>query len=252
MSSATIFLSHITEEAELAHLFRKEIERKFYGLVKTFQSSDRTSITVGQNWLNSITEALRDCHAMLLFCSPSSVERQWINFECGAGWTRGIEVVPLCHSGMHPSNLPLPIRLLQGVNASAKSDLEGVFSLIAKKLGANPPPPDFDALASAIAQYEKAQKHHYEISTHLQDIKKTSRSIFSLFRAIMPNQENYFDEIAQAELERVRPSLDLLQDGGHLRYGFWINGYIAGGAGSVGRLRIYATEELINAALKLT
>ena len=103
----TIFISHIAEEAELAGAYKAAIEKAFLGLVNVFVSSDARSIQLGQNWLDGITDALRNCAAMLIFCSPASIGRQWINFECGAGWARAIDIAPLCHSG-RPGSETLP------------------------------------------------------------------------------------------------------------------------------------------------
>jgi hypothetical protein len=153
MSKPTIFLSHISEEAELASVFRKEIEARFLGLVDVFQSSDPSSLPIGQNWLNNITSALRNCEAILLFCSPYSVKRPWINFECGAGWARNIEVAPLCHSGLRPVDLPVPMSLLQGLQANDATKIEQVFVMIAGKLQSSVPPVDGRALATAVLAF---------------------------------------------------------------------------------------------------
>jgi hypothetical protein len=49
----TIFISHIAEEAEIADLFKTEIERAFLGLVDVFVSSNAEAIRLGSNWLFS-------------------------------------------------------------------------------------------------------------------------------------------------------------------------------------------------------
>jgi len=68
-----IFISHISEESEIAELFKIEIERAFLGLVDVFVSSTAGSIGLGSNWLSAITEALINCQAMLVFCSRYSI-----------------------------------------------------------------------------------------------------------------------------------------------------------------------------------
>lgn len=122
-----IFISHITEEAEIAGFFKNEIEIRFLGMVEVFVSTDAESLSLGRNWLSDITEALREYAAMLVFCSPYSIGRPWINFECGAGWARAIEIAPICHSGTRPVDLPLPISLLQGIEASDANRISEVF-----------------------------------------------------------------------------------------------------------------------------
>jgi hypothetical protein len=50
MTKPLIFLSHINEEAELAGLFKAEIEKVFLGMIEVFVSSEEASISVGSNW----------------------------------------------------------------------------------------------------------------------------------------------------------------------------------------------------------
>ena len=61
-----IFISHISEEADIAKAFKETIETTFLGMVDLFVSSDRDTIGVGSNWLDRITEGLRTAQAMLI------------------------------------------------------------------------------------------------------------------------------------------------------------------------------------------
>jgi TIR domain len=81
-------------------------------------SSDQTSIAVGSKWLNKIDEALRSAQVELILCRQDSVRRPWVNFEAGAGWVKGIPVVPVCHTGMRPVDLPIPLNMLQDIGAT--------------------------------------------------------------------------------------------------------------------------------------
>src|SRR5690349_3305842 len=105
MSNPGIFISHITEEKELATSLKDFIERKCV-TIEVFSSSDEKSITLGDEWLNVIKGSLINCNLLIVLCSPASVSRPWINFEAGGGWARKIPVVPLCHSGLVPGDLP--------------------------------------------------------------------------------------------------------------------------------------------------
>lgn len=106
-----VFISHITPEKEVAIAFKELIEESFLNMIEVFVSSDGESINMGQRWLESITVALKKCSIEIVLCSPQSVQRPWINFEAGAAWIRDIPVIPLCHSGMEPSKLPVPLNL---------------------------------------------------------------------------------------------------------------------------------------------
>ena len=154
MSKSIVFLSHIADEAEVAIAFKELIERAFLGLIDVFVSSDTNSIPMGAKWLESVTENLKVCAVEIILCSPRSVTRPWINFEAGAGWIRGIEVIPLCHSGMTPSDLPVPLRLLQGTQATDDAGLQRILPVLAKALGAAVPAVSFDDFISKTRAFE--------------------------------------------------------------------------------------------------
>lgn len=149
-----LFISHITEEKELALSFKNLVETNFLGMLEVFVSSDENSISMGQKWLNNITDGLKKCAIEIVICSPKSIQRPWINFEAGAGWVRDIPVIPLCHSGMEPSQLPMPLNLLQAAKANEVSSLKLVFPVLAKALGANNPATDFTDFVNEVKEFE--------------------------------------------------------------------------------------------------
>lgn len=155
MTKSLVFISHIGDEAEIAIEFKSLVEQAFLGLIDVFVSSDGTSITMGQNWLDDISNALKRCSVETIICSPRSVQRPWINFEAGAGWVRGIPIIPLCHSGMKPSRLPVPLNLLQAVNATEIGSLKLVFPVLASALGSNAPSVDFTKFIQNVTDFEQ-------------------------------------------------------------------------------------------------
>ena len=58
-NSTRLFVSHISEEAEIAALLKQTIEEDFLDLVKLFQSSDIGSIAAGDDWLAAVQQALK-------------------------------------------------------------------------------------------------------------------------------------------------------------------------------------------------
>lgn len=148
-------------------MFKTLIEESFLNTVKVFVSSESDSIALGERWLENITNGLQNCVAMLVLCSPQSVGRPWINFEAGAGWTRGIDVVPICHSGMSPNTLPIPLQLLHGMQATDKKKLQEVFELVADKLGSSVPKVNVDARSKDIEVFEKAYVFEHGIGKAL-------------------------------------------------------------------------------------
>jgi TIR domain len=157
MQTSIVFISHVTSEKELAIAFKNLIEKSFLKIIDVFVSSDGESIEAGDKWLDRITTNLRDCAVELIFCSPASLKRPWINFEAGAGWVRGIPVIPICHSGSEPSTLPIPINMCQGVRADDEAGLKSVFQKLAKAVGCECPNVDFSdfiRLARVVAEAE--------------------------------------------------------------------------------------------------
>ncbi len=154
-SKSLVFISHITQEKEVAVKLKELINSSFLGLIEVFISSDEESITMGKRWLDGITEALKQCVVEVVVCSPESVKRPWINFEAGAGWIRDIPVVPLCHSGMKRDQLPIPLNMLQAANADDALDLDRIFRVFAKAIGADNPKISFDDFIAKIRLFEE-------------------------------------------------------------------------------------------------
>ncbi len=98
--------------------------------------------------------------------SPVSVKRNWINFELGAVWIRNIislrndgpeiPTLPICHSGMIPSQLPSPLNNLNAIAAGQASQLEFAFRSIQAAVGGKGDfRTDFDGLATQVKTFEQ-------------------------------------------------------------------------------------------------
>ncbi len=153
-SKPLVFISHITEEKEIAVAFKVLIESSFLGMLDVFVSSDDDSIHMGQKWLDRISSGLKTCAIEIVLCSPKSILRPWINFEAGAGWVRDIPVIPLCHSGIEPAKLPMPLNLLQAAKANEVSSLKLILPVLAQAIGAKTPNIDFSEFVSKVAEFE--------------------------------------------------------------------------------------------------
>src|SRR5262245_304192 len=101
-----VFVSHISEEAELGAILKLRIEKDFLSIVNVFVSSHSDSVRPGAKWLQQLDLELGKAAVLLILASPTSVTRPWVNFEAGAGWSKNVPVVPICHSGMLPGQLP--------------------------------------------------------------------------------------------------------------------------------------------------
>lgn len=125
-----VFISHITEEKELAVNFKNYLSKRFQSSIDIFVSSDMESIGLGNEWFSTIKSNLANCDLMIILCSINSINRPWINFEAGCGSIRNIPVIPICHSGFTPDKLPYPLKVLQGGLISNKEDINKIFKEI--------------------------------------------------------------------------------------------------------------------------
>lgn len=155
MDKPIIFISHISEEREIASSLKALVEDGFLGIVDVFVSSDPESIQLGQQWLDKISKSLKNCVVEIVVASPLAVRRQWVNFEAGAGWVRGIPVIPICHSGITPGTLPAPLNTLQAATATNEKQLSDVCQIISKELGIRTPSIDFTQFISVVQEYER-------------------------------------------------------------------------------------------------
>jgi hypothetical protein len=165
MPKPRIFISHISEEAELAKLLKSRLSSDFLGMIDVFVSSDTESVLAGSNWLTSIDTALREAHVEIVLCSPVSVKRPWINFEAGAGWMRGIPIIPLCHSGLVPRSLPMPLAVLQAVAASDTEGIKQVYAVIAKALDSTVPQSSVEEVIAEVVAFEREYQERLPVSS---------------------------------------------------------------------------------------
>ena len=177
-----VFISHITEEKEIAIAFKELIESSFLGMLEVFVSSDEDSIHMGQKWLDRISSGLRGCAIEIVLCSPKSINRPWINFEAGAGWVRDIPVIPLCHSGIEPSKLPMPLNLLQAAKANEIPSLKLIFPVLAQAIGAKTPNVDFSDFVEKVKEFESRYTFWDACNAAFEQINNFNNSIISALK----------------------------------------------------------------------
>lgn len=150
-----VFISHISVEAHFADLLRERMRRDFIGLMGFFVSTDSSSIPVGTQWFDEVVAALRRARVQLIVCSSVSVREPWIHYEAGAARIRDIVVIPLCHSGVTPETLPVPLNMTEGALLSDPHGLRKVYSRVAAMFNCDVPEVDFDAYARDFEEIEE-------------------------------------------------------------------------------------------------
>ena len=98
MNTRSLFISHISEERDIAALLKTMMQEDFRDVIACFTSSDIGCIGAGENWLTAIEHAMSEAKAVIVLCSKASVHRPWVQFEVGAAWMKGVPIIPVCHS----------------------------------------------------------------------------------------------------------------------------------------------------------
>jgi hypothetical protein len=68
----------------------------------------------------------------------------------------GIPVIPVCHTGLRPRDLPMLFSVLQALEANQESSLREIYELVARKLESEVPYPDFPEIIKDIQSFEVA------------------------------------------------------------------------------------------------
>lgn len=170
-----IFISFASQERELAVHLQEIIETAFKDIaaqVKVFVSD--TTITAGELWENEIKKNIKGTKLVFTLCSPLSVERQWVNFECGASYfslikSEGLSeseksrVVPLCHFGLGGKSLTPFIKWEDPVDAHGQKYLDKIITII------------IEALENEFEGFELSEEERSKIENIAKSIQKINK-----------------------------------------------------------------------------
>jgi hypothetical protein len=154
MPKLEVFVSHRTVEARFADALRTHLSRDFIGILNFFVSTDVTSVPAGSQWFDTVVAGLQRAHLLLAICSNESVRLPWINYETGGACARNVDVIPLCHSGMLPEHLPVPLSMLEALQLSHPRDLEKLYVKISSLIGSDVPNVNFQTLSEEFKTLE--------------------------------------------------------------------------------------------------
>src|SRR5680860_242417 len=126
----TIFFSHSSKDKELISPIKEHILKETGNTTQIFLSSDGASIPFGKNWLKEIEEALVKCRLMFIWVTPNSIKSNWIYFEAGYAYSRGINVIPLGFDGINLEDITAPLNFLQGFNIKSSAGLNNLIAII--------------------------------------------------------------------------------------------------------------------------
>jgi uridine kinase len=127
-----IFISHVSEDQDLAHRMKVWLQLMYEDTVEVFVSSDWSSIMPGDPWPDRIMNALLRARVLIALITPNSIRRPWIYYEAGAAEAVGAIVIPVCAKDMHIAALLPPLNLRQGCELRSNKDI----AVLAETLGA--------------------------------------------------------------------------------------------------------------------
>lgn len=248
MSKKLVFISHVTEEKELAQILSEEIKKSYLGMLDTFVSSDGQSLPAGGRWLDMIDSALNQSAIQISLCSPLSIKRPWINFEAGASWIRKIPVVPVCHSGLRKNALPIPLAMLQAADIDNKDDLNVMFNELTKVLGATVSPNiDYDSIIERSNEFQKKYTYVNVIKTAVYEIINICPEMNELLLSGAIQSKTI--QIRDFQYNDMVRHLEYLSKEGLVIYGF--NQTLMNGAGTFKGGTIMVTPHYLNDVVNL-
>lgn len=137
MNKPTIFFSHSSKDKKILTSIKNHLLKITSNTIKIFQSSDGESIPFGNNWVHKIEENLKVSKLMFVFVTPNSIKSNWLYFESGFSYSKGVKVIPIGLNGIDVGQIGPPINLLQGFNINSHEGLNNIVSIINKEFETN-------------------------------------------------------------------------------------------------------------------
>jgi hypothetical protein len=177
------FISFIHDEILIANGVKALIELTGRSV---FMSS--ASINAGQDWLDEIRTAMEHSKAVLLFLSPVSVKKSWVNFEAGAAWLAQRTILPICYGGLGKGDLPEPYRSLRLQAIDVKTDFPRLLEALDHAVPRAPMHVDpivlarvlqdiFDAAHDPTGKFPRTLSLIDNIEKHLQQLEDLAKRV---------------------------------------------------------------------------
>lgn len=133
MDKPIIFFSHSSRDKRPLARLKELILTKCSNSLEIFLSSDGQSIPFGKNWVHQIEKALNASSTFFIFLTPHSLNSNWVHFEAGHAYSKGLDVIPIGLFGIDLNSVRPPLNLLQGFNITNELGLNNIISIINKK-----------------------------------------------------------------------------------------------------------------------
>lgn len=102
-----IFISHSSQENELAEYFASWFENNFENLT-CFCSSRPDDLSSGDLWRDKIVKNIEEATIFIILMSQTSVNKMWLHFESGIflGANKEKKLIPAIYGSINKDNLP--------------------------------------------------------------------------------------------------------------------------------------------------
>lgn len=138
MAKPTAFFSHSSADKRPLGKLKELFVAKTGGSIEVFLSSDGQSIPFGRNWVHGVEQALQDAKLMFVFVTPHSLRSNWLHFESGYAYSKGIQVIPV-GLGADLTSVGAPLNLLQGFNVTSEAGLNNLIAVVNEAFGHSHP-----------------------------------------------------------------------------------------------------------------
>lgn len=138
-----IFISHASDDKDLADCLKQLLETEFLG-VSCWVSSNPAAIPMGKAWFSEVIKEITKADIMIVLLTPQSVNRMWVGFEAGMFWEKVTSGSNLEQKISPPkifvlttglSNIPSPLDQLQSGVLSVSSNLEVFIDEFSRQVG---------------------------------------------------------------------------------------------------------------------
>jgi hypothetical protein len=100
LNFSDVFISHATEDEGLAEAWRFLIQGVTGDEIKPWYSEykrPKGGVKAGEDWRQTITQALEHAKIIIVILTPGSVERPWVHYEVGFARGQNKKVLPVLH-----------------------------------------------------------------------------------------------------------------------------------------------------------
>jgi hypothetical protein len=129
-NSTLVFLSHASADQHIAAELKTTMEAAIPGC-DVFVSSDGEDLRPGDPWVETILRKLGDASLLVVLATQRGINRRWVWYESGAGWSRGLRIIPCCVGKIRKGELVAPFSGYQALNVDEEGDLRLLLASMA-------------------------------------------------------------------------------------------------------------------------